>query len=119
MRYWEGETHEPPPGVTLIRCGGHVPGSTVLHWASAHEGAGALFTGDTIKVVADTRWATFMYSYPNSNPLDERTVRQIVESVAPLRFAHLYDGWTAMTGDAHAAVQRSAERYIAHLRGES
>jgi hypothetical protein len=30
----------------------------------------------------------------------------------------LYDGWDRVTGDAHAAVARSAERYIAHLRGE-
>ncbi|HKS69376.1 MAG TPA: MBL fold metallo-hydrolase [Ktedonobacterales bacterium] len=118
VRYWEGETRELLPGVTLIRCGGHFPGSTVLHWAQAHDGDGALFTGDTIKVVADTRWATFMYSYPNSIPLDERTVQRIAQAVATPQFAHLYDGWTAIAGDAHAAVQRSAERYIAHLRGE-
>lgn len=118
LRYWDGATHELLPGVTLIHCGGHFPGSTVLHWAGAHDGAGALFTGDTIKVVADTRWVTFMYSYPNSIPLDERTVQHIAQAVAAQRFAHLYDGWVAMTGDAHAAVQRSAERYIAHLRGE-
>lgn len=119
VRYWDGETHELMPGVALIRCGGHFPGSSVLHWEAAQDGAGALFTGDTIKVVADTRWATFMYSYPNTIPLDERTVRHIAQSVAAPRFAQLYDGWTAIAGDAHAAVQRSAERYIAHLRGES
>ncbi|HEU5440710.1 MAG TPA: MBL fold metallo-hydrolase [Ktedonobacterales bacterium] len=119
VHYWDGETHELLPDVTLIRCGGHFPGSTVLHWAAADDGAGALFTGDTIKVVADTRWATFMYSYPNTIPLDERTVRHIAQSVATRRFAHLYDGWTEMSGDARAGVQRSAERYIAHLRGES
>lgn len=119
VQYWEGETHELLPGVTLIRCGGHFPGSTVLHWAAAHDGAGALFTGDTIKVVADSRWATFMYSYPNSIPLGEQSVRHIAQAVAELRFAHLYDGWTAISGDAHAAVQRSAERYITHLRAES
>lgn len=119
VRYWDGETHELLPAVTLIRCGGHFPGSSVLHWAAADDGAGALFSGDTIKVVADTRWATFMYSYPNSIPLDELTVRRIAETVAAPQFAHLYDGWTAITGDAHAAVRRSAQRYIAHLRGES
>ncbi|HEX6796112.1 MAG TPA: MBL fold metallo-hydrolase [Ktedonobacterales bacterium] len=118
VHYWNGETHELLPDVTLIRCGGHFPGSTVLHWAAAHEGAGALFTGDTISVAADTRWATFMYSFPNSIPLDEVAVQRIAEAVAAPQFAHLYDGWTAMAGDAHVAVRRSADRYIAHLRGE-
>jgi len=119
VRYWEGETHDLLPDVTLARCGGHFPGSTVLHWRQAHDGSGALFTGDTIKVVADTRWVTFMYSYPNSIPLDEATVRRIVSAVAPLPFAHLHDGWTSVSGDAKEAVRRSADRYITHLRGET
>ncbi|WIG60091.1 MAG: uncharacterized protein OJF49_002839 [Ktedonobacterales bacterium] len=119
VRYWDGESLDLLPGVTLLRCGGHFPGSTVLHWRDANDGAGALFTGDTIKVVADQRWVTFMYSYPNSIPLDEYTVRHIADTVAPLPFARLYDGWTSVTGDANDAVRRSAERYIAHLRGDT
>jgi glyoxylase-like metal-dependent hydrolase (beta-lactamase superfamily II) len=116
-RYWEEDTVEPLPGVTLLRCGGHFPGSTVLHWDGAEGGKGALFTGDTIKVVADRRFVTFMYSYPNSIPLDEATVRSIAATVAPLNFTALYDGWDTVAGDAKAAVALSAERYIAHLRG--
>ncbi|HKT38494.1 MAG TPA: MBL fold metallo-hydrolase [Ktedonobacterales bacterium] len=119
VRYWDGESLDLLPGVTLLRCGGHFPGSTVLHWRDANNGAGALFTGDTIKVVADRRWVTFMYSYPNSIPLDEYTVRHIAATVAPLPFTRLYDGWTSVTGDANDAVRRSADRYIAHLRGET
>jgi hypothetical protein len=37
VRLWEGDTLALMPGVTLVRCGGHFPGGTVLHWA---EGAG-------------------------------------------------------------------------------
>ena len=51
--------------ITLIRCGGHFPGSTVLHWAKGADGKGVLLTGDTIMVVSDRRYVTFMYSYPN------------------------------------------------------
>ena len=29
------------PGVTLIQCGGHFPGSAVVHWAGGAAGAGA------------------------------------------------------------------------------
>jgi glyoxylase-like metal-dependent hydrolase (beta-lactamase superfamily II) len=124
IHYWEGEdTLELLPGVTLLRCGGHFPGSSVLHWRDAqngdNNGTGALFTGDTIKVAADPRWVTFMYSYPNSIPLDERAVRRIAGMVEPLPFTTLYDGWTVTKGDAREVVRRSAERYISHLRGET
>ena len=117
IRYWDGDSIEILPGVTLLRCGGHFPGSSVLHWRDGANGQGALFTGDTIKVVADRRYVTFMYSYPNTIPLDERTVRHIVTTVEPLAFAELYDGWDTVSGNARLAVQRSAERYIAHLCG--
>lgn len=118
IHFWEGERYELTPGFTLVRCGGHFPGSTVLYQAGANGGPGALFTGDTIKVVADRRYVTFMYSYPNDIPLDAQTVQRIAASVAPLDFNRLYDGWTEVAGDAKASVIRSAERYIAHLRGE-
>ncbi len=33
---------------TLIRCGGHFDGGTVLHWPGGAEGRGALLSGDII-----------------------------------------------------------------------
>jgi glyoxylase-like metal-dependent hydrolase (beta-lactamase superfamily II) len=112
IRHWEGETQEVLPGVRVMRCGGHFPGSSVLHW---NDGA-AIFTGDTIRVASDQRYVTFMYSYPNDIPLNAAAVEHIAATVAPLPFSHLYDGWRAVTGDAHAAVKVSAERYIQHVR---
>jgi glyoxylase-like metal-dependent hydrolase (beta-lactamase superfamily II) len=119
IHFFEAESATPLPEVPdlrVIRLGGHFPGSAALHWPQAGEGAGALFTGDTIKVTADPRWVTFMYSYPNHIPLGERAIRRIVTGVEPLAFSRLYDGWTAVEGDAKAAVLRSAERYITHIR---
>lgn len=112
--YWESETHPLLPGVTLVRCGGHFPGSTVLHWAGTADGKGALLTGDTIMVVTDTNWVTFMYSYPNSVPLNRAAVRRIAAAVEPYAFDRLYSGWweKVVPANAHAVVQRSAERYI-------
>jgi glyoxylase-like metal-dependent hydrolase (beta-lactamase superfamily II) len=118
IRYWEGQLLDLLPGMMLVRCGGHFPGSTVLHWREAESGSGALFTGDTIKVAADARRVTFMFSYPNAIPLGERTIRRIVSAVEPLPFAHLFDGWTSVVGDAKEAVLQSARRYIAHLHDE-
>lgn len=121
IHYWSGETREVVPDITLIRCGGHFPGSTVLHWSAGADGAGAIFTSDTLTVVSDKRWVSFMYSYPNTIPTDERTVRRIVAAVEPYPFAKLHGGWRGdiVTPDAKGAVTRSAERYIRHLRGEA
>lgn len=93
IQFWTGETAQPLADLTLIRCGGHFPGSAVLHWPAGADGGGALFTSDTITVVADKRWVSFMYSYPNLIPLDAPTIRRIVAAVDPFVFDRLYGGW--------------------------
>lgn len=116
IEFWEGETVELLPGLTLIRCGGHFPGAQVLHWPAGADGKGALLSGDTLQVVADQRWVTFMYSYPNIIPLDPGTVRRIAAAVEPFPFERVYGAFGRnVMEDGHAAVQRSAERYIAHV----
>ena len=117
IEYWDGETKQINDQVTLIRCGGHFTGSTVLHWAGGAEGRGALLTGDTITVVPDRRFVSFMYSYPNLIPLPARRVRQIVAAVEPFDFDRIYGGWwgRVVETDAKAAVEKSAERYIQAL----
>ena len=121
IQFWQGETADPLPGsgLTLIRCGGHFPGSCVLHWPRGAHGAGALLTGDTIQVVQDRRWVSFLYSYPNLIPLGAEAIRRIVASVAPYPFDRIYGGWpeSVVFSDAKAAVTRSAERYLAHIGG--
>ena len=37
VQLWDGETHRLWDGVTLIRCGGHFEGGTVLHWQEAKQ----------------------------------------------------------------------------------
>src|SRR5690606_40892821 len=55
IHYFEGETLDLGQGITLVRCGGHYPGSTVLHWAGGAGGEGVLNTADTIMVVTAMR----------------------------------------------------------------
>ena len=118
IQFWDGESHVIVPGLTAIRCGGHFPGSSVLHWNAGAGGKGVLFTGDTIMVVSDPRWVSFMYSYPNLIPLNATAVRRIVAAVEPFAFERLYAAWNGkvVRDDAQAAVRRSAERYIAHIQ---
>jgi hypothetical protein len=110
---WEG-TREVLPGVTLVQCGGHFEGSAVLHWAQGAGGAGALLVGDSITVVPDTRFVSFMRSYPNLIPLPRETVTAIVASVEPYGFDKVYGGWwdRIVESDGKAAVTKSAERYL-------
>ena len=118
VQFWEGETHAILPGITAIRCGGHFPGSSVLHWSAGASGKGALFTGDTMFVVSDQHFVSFMYSYPNLIPLNATAVRRIVAAVEPFAFDRLYAAWSGkvVAEDAKAAVRRSAERYLVHIR---
>ena len=117
IRYWDGKPLELAPGVTLIQCGGHFPGSAVLHWADGADGKGALFVGDSITVVPDRRFVSFMTSYPNLIPMAAAEVRAIVDSVEPFAFNRIYGGWwnrNVMSG-AKESVRASAERYIHHI----
>jgi hypothetical protein len=111
---------EPVPGLTLARIGGHFDGAAVLHWPAGADGRGALLTGDTITVVQDRDWVSFMWSYPNLIPLDEHTVLDIARRVQKFRFNRVYGGWwgRVVIDDGAGAIRRSADRYIARLHGE-
>jgi DNA-directed RNA polymerase subunit RPC12/RpoP len=116
IRFWDGETADPLPGsgLTLIRVGGHFPGSTALLWPAGAEGRGVLLCGDMPQAVSDRRWVSFMYSYPNLIPLPASEIRRIAAALAPHQFDRLYSSWVdrVVPTDAHAVVARSAARYI-------
>ena len=111
---WEGETRELLPGLTLVRCGGHFEGGAVLHWADGAGGRGALLSADIVTVVADPRWVSFMYSYPNYIPLGPSAIRRIVAALEPWEFDRIHGGWwgRVVREDGKGAVRRSAERYL-------
>ena len=90
--FWEGETRTLGDGLTLIRCGGHFEGGTVLHWPGGADGKGALFSGDIIQVVPDRKHVSFMYSNPNYIPLAVAAIERIVKAVEPFEFDRVYGG---------------------------
>jgi hypothetical protein len=112
--FWDGDTREVAPGLTLIRCGGHFPGGTVLHWADGADGDGALLTGDIIMVGEDRRTAGFMYSFPNYIPLNARAVEHVGAMVEPYDFEHVYGGWFGrnILTAGKDAVRYSVRRYL-------
>jgi hypothetical protein len=110
----------PVPGLTVARIGGHFDGAAVLSWPAGSDGRGALLTGDTITVVQDRAWVSFMWSFPNLIPLDEATVADIAGRVERFSFDRVYGGWwgRVVLDDGAAAIRRSADRYVARLHGE-
>jgi glyoxylase-like metal-dependent hydrolase (beta-lactamase superfamily II) len=116
IELWDGETLSLGDGLTLIRCGGHFAGGTVLHVA----GEAALLSGDIVQVIPDREWVGFMYSYPNLIPLPEASVRAIAAALEPYAFDTIYGAWWGriVRHDGKAIVERSAERYARALRGE-
>ena len=120
VKPWSGERCA-VGAATMIRCGGHFAGASVLHCPWLAGGRGALLSGDTIQVVPDRRHVSFMYSYPNLVPLGAGAVRSIVAAVEPFAFDRIYgafDGRTIGQGGKDA-VRRSAERYIAAIGGDA
>jgi glyoxylase-like metal-dependent hydrolase (beta-lactamase superfamily II) len=115
LEFWSGETHSLGDGLTLIRCGGHFAGGTVLHLAS-----GDLLCGDIVQVIPDRAWVSFMYSFPNHIPLPEAAIRSLEAALEPYEFERLYGAWwdTVIPSDGKGIVRRSAQRYVDALNGK-
>jgi len=114
ISFWRGDVHRLSSTVSLYRCPGHFPGSTVLHWAAGPEGKGVLLSGDALHVVQDRRHVTFMYSVPNYIPARPDCVMEIRRRLEGLAFDDVY-GYTwglNIRGGGRAAVDESFERYF-------
>jgi hypothetical protein len=117
VELWHGEFLDLGHGVTLVRCGGHFAGGTVLHWAGGAEGRGALLSGDIVQVIPDRAHVGFMYSYPNLVPLPAAAVTRIADVLIGFAFETIHGAWwgTLVPRDGSAVVARSAARYARAL----
>jgi DNA-directed RNA polymerase subunit RPC12/RpoP len=112
--FWEGDSLPLNEELTLVHCGGHFDGGTVLHWAGRAGRAGRLLTGDVIAVLGDHENVTFMHNYPKQIPLPASAIHRIVEAIEPFEFDRIYGCWPQdlIPAGAKQAVLRSAERYV-------
>jgi hypothetical protein len=117
LKLWSGPHLQLLPELTLIHGGGHFPGSCMLHWSAGAGGLGALLPGDTIQVVHDRRWVSFMFSFMNLIPLSPGRVSHLAEAVEPYDFDRIYSPWVGriVESDAKTVVRRSRDRYLAAL----
>ncbi|HEU5018503.1 MAG TPA: MBL fold metallo-hydrolase [Pseudolabrys sp.] len=120
IRLWEGDTLDLWKGVTLVRCGGHFPGGTVLHWAGGASGRGIVCSGDILTVATDRKWLSFMRSYPNLIPLSRREVEHIGEAMTPFAFETIYGHYfdRVIARDGKAVLEKSIARYVAAIEGK-
>jgi glyoxylase-like metal-dependent hydrolase (beta-lactamase superfamily II) len=124
---WVGDSFKLWDGVTLIRCGGHFEGGSVLHWQEKKKGGangcgqkrGIVCAGDILTVATDRKWLSFMRSYPNFIPLSARDVERIGAAMAPFSFdvlfGHYFD--RVIAKDAKSVLEKSIARYLAALNG--
>jgi hypothetical protein len=120
IELWDGETKTLWAGATLIRCGGHFQGGTVLHWAGGASGLGIICAGDILTVTTDRKWLSFMRSYPNFIPLSVRTVEHIGAALRPFSFDTIYGHYfdRVIVKDAKAVLERSLTRYVEAIEGK-
>ncbi|BBZ14049.1 MBL fold metallo-hydrolase [Mycobacterium branderi] len=118
IRHWS-DTLELTPSLSVVRVGGHFPGSAVACWSDGADGRGVLLVGDTVFPNPDRRTVGFLRSYPNRLPLSAAVVLRMADTLAELRFDRIYGLFTnAIDSDGQAAVRRSAARHAAWVRGD-
>ena len=119
IKLWEGETRPLLPDLTLVRCGGHFTGGTVLHWAKGAGGRGVVCSGDILTVTTDRKFLTFMRSYPNFIPLSAREVEKIAAALVPFEFDTIYGHYfdRVIPNDAKQVLKVSVQRYLAAIAG--
>jgi hypothetical protein len=120
IKFWDGDTLSLADGVTLIRCGGHFAGGTVLHWAQGGNGRGTLLSGDVVQVIPDRKFVTFMRSYPNMVPLSAPAVERLAALLEPYQYDVIHGAWFDRTipRGGKDVVKRSVARYVAAVRGD-
>ena len=119
IQFWDGSTKDLFDGkLKLIHTGGHFDGSQVLYWPEGASHRGVLLSGDEPQVCMDSKQVTFMHSFLNYIPLNERKVRRIMEHLQLINYDRLYDAFIIYGTDgvirenAQQIVQKSAERYL-------
>ncbi len=113
LAFWDDEAVEIVPGVTLLRCGGHFLGATMLHWGQGWGGRGALLTGGTVRIAPDGH-VGFMRSFPNLIPLDALSVQHIQSVLEAWPFEVVHGGWwdQIVPADGKQIVAASVDRHL-------
>ncbi|MFV2045869.1 hypothetical protein ACEWK1_00700 [Metabacillus sp. YM-086] len=116
IHFWNGDSLELTKHISLIHVGGHFEGSSVLLWTLGSNKKGTLLVGDSIYIVPDQGWVSFIYSAPNHIPLSARVVNNIKMSLENYDFEAIYGAFDhKIVKDGKNSLIKSADRYIHFL----
>jgi len=121
IQHWTGDSKKLLDDLVLIHTPGHFDGFQVLYWPNGADRKGVLLSGDQPQVCIDTRWVSFMYSYPNYIPLGAKAIGEIVARLDPYNFDRIYGAFPKRTvvADAKQTMRRSAQRFMDAIAGAS
>lgn len=114
VAFFEDSERELLPGIDVIHCGGHFPGSTVLHYRPADTAIPpTLLIGDTLLLSRDGKHLSVMYSFPNLIPLPARDVFRVFDRAGRLEFDSLFGAFAGQNvfSGAREILDRSRRRY--------
>ncbi|KAJ9116567.1 hypothetical protein QFC20_000499 [Naganishia adeliensis] len=113
-------------GVNVIQCGGHFPGSSVLHWdrslepkfeSERHLRTGILLCSDTAMVQPTQQGFTFQWSVPNMIPMNPHEIKGICDRLQNLEFEEATSTWPNhfVRKDARRVLLDSAKKQLHHM----
>jgi len=92
-KIWSGSTTSLLPRITIVKTGGHFPGSAILHWDRSTDNLpSVILTADSIKPVP-SGGISCMYSFPNQIGLSPDEMHGVWKAVKNLDFDEIYGGW--------------------------
>ena len=117
VRLWD-EPVEVLPGVTLHRIGGHSPVVRSRTW-SAPTGRACCSAATPSPARRTSTGCRSCAAIPNKLPMSAAVIEKVASRVLALEFDRLYDNFGGQVlADAQTWVRRSADRYIAWVRGD-
>ncbi|KAJ9109259.1 hypothetical protein QFC21_000588 [Naganishia friedmannii] len=112
--------------VNVIQCGGHFPGSAVLHWdrslepefaSDKHCRTGIILCSDTAMVQPTQLGFTFQWSVPNMIPLNPHEMKGIADRLGNIPFEQATSTWPHrfIRKDARKVLLDSIRKQIHHM----
>ena len=113
IELWDGETNKLWDGVTLVRCGGHFEGGTVLHWAAARAGAAssapATFSPSPPTASGSPSCAAIRISFRCRRARSSISARRMAPFAFDTLYGHYFD--RVIAKDAKPVLEKSVARY--------
>ena len=120
MKLWDGDTFKLWDGVTLVRCGGHFPGGTVLHWAggaaqAAAWSAPAISSPSPPTASGCPSCAAIRISFRCRRARSSISAQALKPFSFDAIYGHYFD--RVIATDAKPVLEKSVARYVAAVKG--